>query len=581
MTQRRQWMPAKLAIFWLVCSTFFIRVATAAAFVVTRSSKSSQRLSLLSSESHHLNARPWRYPNEDDGGAREKERERPTQTRTEAPMPDLLPSKPKIVVLGATGKIGRLVVQQLLENSSLGDSTIVALVRDYDKACRVLYDDLLVTASRRKRGKPVLQIVQADLVPPEELPGFRDDDEEDEEWLERASSAAKFYGNSVSEYDDGKTNATDLSANEALQEAIKDCTTIISCVGTVRPTNLWSDFLARPLWRILRRDVRDWCRDPRHPYYVNYASTRKALRYAEKEQAHREAALSLLSEDENSDNKSKEVPRIRFIRISDLCVAQQPWHFVPLLTNIIHSMVFKYQEMTERLLESSSLIDTIVLRPGDLCDEERNVTATSLQVSPTGSVPLPSRVGREDVASLAVAAALWNTPKPTESHTDTTEHVPPFHYTLGVRWVGTGMDPYPVQGRKSEGFPDANLSLQSALKTLQKQEKRARHRQMRRATRNKNGLSQLFPVRRRKGLKPHAICAALPVYMVLYWLFRTTCQVLCPKSPEWMVPFVIRFKETFALTTAFVVGPFTVLLRNSLKKLSGSAASAAHTYISF
>jgi hypothetical protein len=270
--------------------------------------------------------------------------------------------------LGATGKIGRSVVKQLLEMKSI-DMTVVALVRDYDKAVQVLYDDFVVASKGNKKG-PQLQIVEGNLVPPEELPGFVENTEEEDLWLETAQSAANFYGTRTEEYDN-RDMLPDV--NEALEEAIKDCTTVISCVGSVRPTNLWTDILARPFWRLLRSDVSRWCQDGRHPYYVHYVSTRKALGFAEREQLRREAAASAIAEEAEDvvETKSISVPKIRFIRISDLCVGHKPWGFVPLITNVFQSVIFRYQEMAEQLLDQSTMVETVVLRPGDLVDEER------------------------------------------------------------------------------------------------------------------------------------------------------------------------------------------------------------------
>lgn len=315
-----------------------------------------------------------RYRDEDENErefSRQSSTDRPTLSSTEILGPPIMPSKPKIIVLGASGRIGRLVVRQLLDMKHL-DATIVACVRQYDKAIKVLYDDLTLAANNNPKKKgPRLQIVQADLVPAEELPGYLDDEDESE-WLERAESAAKFYDNKVEDYDNRQDQPVIIDSNEALEEAIKDCSTIISCVGAVRPTNIWTDFVARPLLRLLRPNVSSWCKDGRHPYYIQFASTRKILGYAEREQLRREAAVEMvLEEEEEAREEPVVVPKIRFIRISDLCVAQPPYHFVPLVTNILRSMVFRYHDMAERLLESSTLIDTVILRPGDLIDEER------------------------------------------------------------------------------------------------------------------------------------------------------------------------------------------------------------------
>ena len=218
------------------------------------------------------------------------------------------------------------------------DITIVAYCRDYDKACRVLYDDMVahkaslagvaVVRNKSKHG-PKLQIVQGDLVPPQELPGCnhneedyeRDDDsggnggnEDHDLWLSRAKAAAALYGNAVSDYDDGRD---DFDANDALEEAIRGCTCIISCMGSVRPTNLWKDLLERPFWRLLRKDVSD-------PYYVHYASTRKALAFAKRENSEAAKYGNISNSGSSTKDQLKHPPRA-----------------------------------------SSQVIETIVLRPGD------------------------------------------------------------------------------------------------------------------------------------------------------------------------------------------------------------------------
>ena len=335
------------------------------AFLSTRKSHQFQsKLPDLGRSSIRIKAK-WtrRYFEEDDGSERERAPERPTLSQAELIGPPAYPSKPKIVVLGASGKIGSLIVRQLLEMTHL-DITVVAFVRDYDKACRVLYDDVLVARAAKNKG-PQLQIVVGDLVPAEELPGFVDEDEE--LWAQTAQSAAKFYGNNVQDYDNRDMYQPDV--NEALQESIKGCTSIISCVGAVRPTNLWSDYLAVPIWRLFRHDVSGWCKDKKHPFYAHYASTRKVLGFAEREQLKREACAAVYAEEDGM--QPREIPRIRFVRVSDLCVTQKPWDFIPLVTNALHSMVFRYQDMTERLLEESKVLDTVILRPGDLIDDER------------------------------------------------------------------------------------------------------------------------------------------------------------------------------------------------------------------
>jgi hypothetical protein len=134
--------------FWLL-SVSVLLLLTIADALTTEKLSSSPRLSTSSSTASptRLPARRFRPPhqadeeynnnNNGDDKSRQQQRrtDRPTLTQTETLGPRVVPSKPKIVVLGASGKIGRLVVRQLLESSSsLEDAPIVvAFVRDYDK----------------------------------------------------------------------------------------------------------------------------------------------------------------------------------------------------------------------------------------------------------------------------------------------------------------------------------------------------------------------------------------------------------------------------------------------------------------
>lgn len=166
---------------------------------------------------------------EPDELSRQQSTDRPTLKQTQLIGPPIMPSKPKIVVLGASGRIGRLVVRQLLDMKHL-DATIIACCKpkQYDKTIKVLYEDLTLASNQNRKG-PRLTIVEADLVPPEELPGYLD--EEEAEWRKRAESAAQFYNTSVSQYDNREDGGVAIvDANEALQDAIQDCTTIIRYV---------------------------------------------------------------------------------------------------------------------------------------------------------------------------------------------------------------------------------------------------------------------------------------------------------------------------------------------------------------
>jgi hypothetical protein len=551
-----------------------------------------QRKSNLRSYRSRLPSRPYRYSNRIDHDDEETSpfevgslmkqlsTERPTQTLTEPLRPPALPAKSKIVVLGASGLIGRLVVRQLLETPQL-DATIVALVRDYDKACRVLYDDLIVASSRRKGSK--LVIVQGDLVPPEELPGYSDIQESDDD----DDDGVVLVSPERSEETSGTVPL--LSAEEdVLQESIRDCTTIISCLGTVRITNVWTDFLVRPLWRLLRHDVSDWCSDPHHPYYVHYRTTQKVIHYAEREQIRRQAAMDVTQQEQHSRSSvrtSETPPRIRFIRVSDLCVAQPPWFLIPLLTNIFHSMVFRYQLLADRLLDASAHLDTITIRPGDVVADERNVETTALQVDPSGVVPYPARVGRDDTAELVVAAALWS-PRPPAKH-ETKEDDRPFHFTWACRWVGRAMDPFPAQGDVSDGLANAHQCVQSVVQGIMQETKdsdatRLTRRRSLRSRAQSASLLRTRPVLQKKQMKPYGICAAIPVYTFLLLLVSSVLSH-CPEDwRRWWQ----AMRQTTALFLSFLSGPLIRFVSSHIpihrvEWLLGKFRPHAVHYISF
>ena len=399
-----------------------------------------------------------------------------------------------------------------------------------------MYDDLIVTKQERKG--PKLQIVATELVSRSEMPASTltpDDDGEDTEWLKRAQAAARFYGNQVSDYDDGRV--TDVEENAcALEQIMEGCTAVVSCVGSIRPSKPWQDWW---LTRLLNKDVRKWCADARHPYFTHYYTTRKILRLAEREQERRNALWQAQDEadEESIEGESSELlrrrrdknappRRIRFVRLSDLGVTQKPWHLVPVLTNALRSMVFRYHEMADDLVARSHLLDTVIVRAGDLVDEERDEDEVGVQVQiddyhirtatraavieeeedgiHSAGVPSqnwsPARVGREDVAVLLSTSALapWLT---ADNQTEAGAAASPsFHYTLAVRWSGDAkaMAPYPAQGKKTHGCRTAAKSLQKAV--------RKRQRRGQKTTIATTALSRL---------KPYGFCVAIPLYLTM------------------------------------------------------------------
>jgi len=128
-----------------------------------------------------------------------------------------------ILVVGATGRVGRLVVNRLLEQNR----SVRAVVRNTTKAQQVFGSNLTS-----------LELVTADL----------------------------------GHYDDPECAAT-------LEKAVEGCDCIISVSGTMRFSKL-TDFLP---WRLFRTNVTSWCdNDRRHPYYPNYMAQSLLVDLAEK-----------------------------------------------------------------------------------------------------------------------------------------------------------------------------------------------------------------------------------------------------------------------------------------------------------
>ena len=156
---------------------------------------------------------------------------------------------------------------------------------------------------------------------------------------------------------------------------------------------------------------------------------------------------------------------------------------------------------------------------------------TYLQVDESGKLPYPAVVGREDVAALAVAAAMLQTGNVTthtgSSSDEPTDH-PPFHMNLAVRWCGEIDPPHAgVQGKREDGCIDADTALQKVLFDSD----------MRRTKRNRKvnpSLLRRFAQQlTRRHLKPYAIFVAIPVYMML-GLMLTSVLTQTPAGERWL-----------------------------------------------
>jgi hypothetical protein len=195
-------------------------------------------------------------------------------------------------------------------------------------------------------------------------------------------------------------------------------------------------------------------------------------------------------------------------------------------------------------------------------NEERNVTTTNLQLDPSGCVPYPARIGIEDVAELAVAAALF----PRDDGKDPQSSA--FHYTLACRWVSEQMDPYPAQGKMCHGHSDATTCMVSALKWLRKQEKRKQRQEL---VLQNNLVSHQARRRRRSQnkMKPYGICVAIPVYLFLTMVARSLWSHAIPCIPG-AATCLGRLSELGATAFAYVVGGLTALLHGQFHPSHGS-----------
>lgn len=139
-------------------------------------------------------------------------------------------------------------------------------------------------------------------------------------------------------------------------------------------------------------------------------------------------------------------------------------------------------------------------------------------------------VSREDVASLAVASALFRTENVTAANTsDKTIDERPFHMTLAVRWCGKLDPPHAgTQGKKEDGCIDAYAGLQKVLfgnNNLRRKRKRN--------TVNPSMLRRFTQTLTRRRLKPYAIFVALPVYIML-GLLVTSLLPYAPGAERWL-----------------------------------------------
>eukprot|EP00986_Skeletonema_menzelii_P012253 scaffold6677_cov155-Skeletonema_menzelii.AAC.22 len=520
----------------------------------------------------------------------------PTLVQQHIPPPDQIPPTPKLVLFGATGKIGRRILKKIM--SAPLDIEVVAFVRNQQRLEEVLYDeeDLVLgnlLDNEKKRG-PKLTVVVGDVVARTDLYKgtfeTKEETEELNEWVARAQDFFRFKGwnsnrnstsyiQSLQDQDQIEEDVRIMEAgDEALHEAVSGATIIISCLSSLRYSNLWTDYLKVPFLRVFRQDASKWCADGTHPYYINYLSTKKILEVAEREQLKRDAYNEfererLLLEEQmergrkllmngNDDDAEEEgfeseiaaglrkkrgsrqrqlhlvagenavdlpkngltpssTDRIKFIRVSHSNVGRNPFRIGSIVNNVFRSSVTRFELLGEQLLEKSRLIDTIILRPGEVTDIERDSNFTSLQLCIDGDVPSPNLglVGRDDIADLAVVAALTKTSlddelsfSSTSNATDVIKQAKstarPHHYTWSLRWTGEG----------------SKTTALCFVKAIKNEMKLSRIRKMKEKKLMQYHLgSQLLSLRAwMRRTRPHALSVALTVYVSLIaaaWYF--------------------------------------------------------------
>jgi hypothetical protein len=274
-----------------------------------------------------------------------------------------------VLVVGATGRVGRRVVEQLLSQNR----PVRALVRNPTKAQELFGKN----GSFKSSLHPNLQIIVA------EISRFEDFD-------------------------------------EVLEKAVEGCGSIISVSGAMRVSHL-SDFLP---WRLFGADVSSWAgRD--HPYYASYASQKHLIELAAKHKVQ------------------------RFVRLTGLSLSFSAFNPFNVLFNMMLSCMNRYNLLGEQALAAGK-VPYVILHPGGLSDAPRNTSTTNVQVDPSGALPFPSRIGRDDVAALCVAAADADGSGvlPTDQS-----------YVLACRWVGENMEPKP-QGAMGDGFSTVSECLE-------------------------------------------------------------------------------------------------------------------------
>jgi hypothetical protein len=151
----------------------------------------------------------------------------------------------------------------------------------------------------------------------------------------------------------------------------------------------------------------------------------------------------------------------------------------------------------------------------------------------------------------------------------------PFHYTLACRWVGEEMDPYPAQGKISEGKPDAQTALQNTLTHIYRKKKRSQERRKDLNSKRQrlrdyydeedipDIILRMARKLQRQRPKPHGLCVAIPTYIFLVLALKTLILPMLhvvPGGKTWVLPALHRMNERVVMVMSFLVGQLMRIL---------------------
>eukprot|EP00520_Triparma_pacifica_P010556 CAMPEP_0118664518 /NCGR_PEP_ID=MMETSP0785-20121206/18061_1 /TAXON_ID=91992 /ORGANISM="Bolidomonas pacifica, Strain CCMP 1866" /LENGTH=228 /DNA_ID=CAMNT_0006558441 /DNA_START=143 /DNA_END=829 /DNA_ORIENTATION=- len=214
----------------------------------------------------------------------------------------------------------------------------------------------------------------------------------------------------------------DVTNTESLKEAIMGTQAVLALHGTFCPTPLHK--LLIPIYWATHAPLKLGA-SPTHPYFTNYVAMQDIVSICEK----------------------YEVEKV--VRLTGLSCAFPPYNPVSVLFNALLSFSGRYHRMGEEALRSSDKLQSFILRPGGLSDDERDPSKTTVQMDFVGNLPPPGRVGRKDVAEAAVTAVL-------DSRVQGMGHM-----VSAIRWVGEV--PPKAQGEVSDGGASIDEALGMAL----------------------------------------------------------------------------------------------------------------------